>query len=121
MSKIFYIKQNDLWPPLESYLRQGNNESITLTDGTDEVQLTVVHKRRPKNTIIDHKPVDIIDGSLGLVSYTWEVPETTIAGEFLGEFLVLLNGDIPIRVPNEGYFDILISEQLPKGTIVNGS
>ncbi len=115
MGNTFYIKQNDRWPPLDSYLRQGDNTPIALQE-EDIVEITIVHKKRPNETIIDHKSVTVLDGEQGLVRYNWDAGETAVSGDYLGEFLISIGGvsGISLRVPNEGYFNVIISPQLPK-------
>ena len=112
MSNKFYIKQGDLWPSLQAYLKQINNDIISLGQ-TDIVQITIVQKRKPNTPIVNHQNVTIINGPQGLVEYAFKGNETALAGEFIGEFLVKFNGTIPARIPNEGYFDVIITPKLP--------
>jgi len=108
--EIFYIKQGDLWPPLEANLKQADNEPIPL-QLTDKVKFVMTPKNKRSTTIIDGD-VTIVNHTTAHVRYNWQAKDTDIAGQFQGEFYIMLDGTIPIRVPNNGYFDIIIDNKL---------
>ena len=108
--ETFYIKQGDLWPSLEANLKQANNEPIPL-QSTDKVKFVMTPKNKRSTTTIN-ADVTIVDHATAHVRYTWKDKDTDIAGQFQGEFYIMLDGTIPIRVPNNGYFDIIIDNKL---------
>ena len=110
MNETFYIKQGDLWPPLEANLTQATGEYIPLQP-TDVVKFIMTPKN-DRNTIIIDKQVTILDPTTAHVRYQWQIDDTLEAGQYQGEFAILLNGDTPIRVPNNGYFYIVIDHKL---------
>lgn len=110
MFQKFCIKQGDLWPPLEAYLLQADNAAIPLEED-DIVKFIMTPKNDRRNVIIDEE-AEIVDLDTGYVRYTWQPGDTDVADTYQAEFLVMLHGDTPIRVPNNGYFIITIDHKL---------
>lgn len=110
MFQKFCIKQGDLWPPLEAYLLQADSEAIPL-EVDDTVRFIMTPKNDRRNIIID-AAAQIIDLDTGYVKYNWQQGDTDIPDTYQAEFLIMLHGDTPIRVPNNGYFIIIIDHKL---------
>jgi len=110
MNNKFFIKQGDLMPGLQAYLSHRNTGPIELQAG--DIIKFIMTPRNNRQEIIIEKLATIIDEEQGLVQYEWEQGDTDIAGEYQGEFLLLLNGTVPIRFPNNGYFHIVIDHKL---------
>ena len=110
MFEKFCIKQGDLWPPLEANLTQADGTSLELQE-TDIVKFIMTPKNDRTNIIVDAE-ANIMDYETAYVYYTWQDGDTDIADHYQGEFLVLLGGTIPLRVPNNGYFYIIIDHKL---------
>ena len=106
----FYIKQGDLWPPLEANLKQANGEAIPLQQ-SDTVQLILTLKNKRSLAILMEN-VDIVNHETAHVKYEWVDGDTDNAGEYQGEFIVLLDGIRPLKIPNNGYFDVIIDHKL---------
>jgi len=108
--ETFYLKEGDLWPSLEANLKQANNEPIPLQEA-DEITFVMTSKNRRVATKVQ-ATASIINHNTGHVKYDWVAGDTDTAGQYQGEFLVMLNGTTPIRVPNNGYFNIIIDNKL---------
>jgi len=102
LNNTFHIKQGDLWPPLEANLQQADGNYLTL-QAEDIVKFMMTPKNKRSDLIINEE-VTVIDLETAHVKYIWKAGDTINAGEYQAEFVVLLNGDIPIRVPNNDYF-----------------
>jgi hypothetical protein len=107
---IFRIKEGDLWPPLSANLLQANNEPITLQE-EDEIYFIMTPKNDRENVIIN-KAAQIKNYEEGEVEYIWEQGDTDIPDIYQAEFLIKLNKTQPIRVPNNGYFTVIIDNKL---------
>lgn len=108
--ETFYIKQGDLWPPLEANLKQANGEPIPLQE-TDEVNFIMTFKNKRTSVVIEGE-VEVIDYTTAHVKYEWNTGDTDVAGVYQGEFKVMLNGEKLVSIPNNKYFDIIIDNKL---------
>jgi len=106
----FYIKQGDLWPPLVAYLKQANGEPIPLQQG-DIVEIVITPRNKRREETVSNN-VDIIDYDLAHVKYEWQQGDTDIAGQYQAEFIVTFAETQPVKIPNNGYFNIIIDHKL---------
>lgn len=110
----FTIKQNDTRPPWEADIRQDFGEpgeaALDLTTAT-----TVMFKMRP----LDGSTVPKIDAAATIVSplagtvrYTWAAGDTDTPGDYQAEIEITWSDGGVQTVPNVGYFDITIVDDL---------
>ncbi len=106
----FYIKEGDLWPPLEANLKQANGEPIPLQE-TDVIKFVMTPRKNRNITTLD-VDVTVVDYATGHVKYDWVDGDIDVAGQYQGEFVILLDGVKTTKVPNNGYFNIVIDSKL---------
>lgn len=104
---IITIKQGDTYPPLRAYLHMANGTPIRLAGST--VRLIV---KDEKDNIKISKSANIINEDKGYIEYKWAKTDTSIPGEYRGEFEVTLQNGAIVTVPNDGYFIINIVKEL---------
>ncbi len=107
---VFYIKEGDLWPPLEAYLKQADGEAIPLQESDDVILVLSKHKNRKE--VVLQSQVEVVNLLEGHVRYAWNLGDTDTPGDYQGEFIILLDGDTPIKIPNNGYFKVVIDHKL---------
>lgn len=109
----FVIKENDTRPKLVAYLKDNIGEAseaaINLESAT-EVRFYMRFSGDP-TVKVDGLCV-ITDPAAGEVTYTWLPADTADAGEFEGEFEILWADNGIETVPNDGYFDIKIVDDI---------
>lgn len=104
----FRIKTNDSKPIL----------AVTLTDyAGDAVDLTGAgvqfHMKKYGASSLKINSAAIIDSALtGKVSYQWLDGDTDVAGTYYGEMEVTYSDGLVETFPNNGYFTIIINEDL---------
>lgn len=108
----FEIKRHDASPVLRRVLLDGNGVPINLTTATG-----VNFVMAPKSALPDDPPAlkkaaFINDPVAGDVEYRWVVADTTVAGDFNGEFEIVWGDGTPQTVPTHGYIDITINDDL---------
>ena len=91
---IITIKQGDTYPPLRAYLHMANGAPIRLAGST----VKLVTKDEEDNIKIN-KPANIVNESKGCVEYKWAKTDTSIPGEYRGEFEVTLQNGAIVTVP----------------------
>lgn len=105
MNPIYYIKQNDTLPSLVAQLMDSDGE-IDLTGAT------VMLIARSGTRMIT-KPCVINNPLIGLISVHLDESETSHCGHYRAEFeITYIFGGEKLTVPNDGYFDIIITEDL---------
>lgn len=100
------IKKNDTLPWLRAILRQGNNDPIDLTTA-DSVKFLA----KSGDKVIS-KSAAIIDALSGIVEVVWSPADTDTAGQFKCEFEITWDPGYIQTVPNDGYFQMVITEDL---------
>lgn len=109
----FTIKQNDTWPPLTSTLRGDGGVAIDLTEAS---QVRILLKS--ETLTIKTGPVDIIDAPNGKISYEWEgasgedPADTAFPGTYQMEFEITWATGKVQSVPNDGYKELVVIEEL---------
>jgi hypothetical protein len=106
----FKMKQGDTRPNLPFQMFQPDKVTPLSLAAATSVSIAV----RPKNdvTMTFKKACVITDVDLGTGYYDWDVGDTAIAGNFQYEFeIVWNNGDIQ-TVPVDGYFDLVIVDDI---------
>lgn len=105
----FYIKQNDTSPALLA----------TITDADGPVNLTgasvtfyMASAVGSVKTIITSGAATVINAATGQVSYSWDAPDTAIAGIHIAEFEVVFSDASKETFPNDGYISINITPDI---------
>lgn len=104
----FRIKTNDTSPKLAVTLEDANGNGIPLAGATARFHMKAFGAASLK---ID-SPVTITDDVIGVVEYTWVVGDTDTAGTYYGEIEVVYGDQSVETFPNNGYFTIIIREDL---------
>ena len=104
MSTVYYIKRNDTLPALDAQLTDANGV-IDLTWTT--VRLIA---RSGVREII--KPCEITVAAQGRVTVRFDPSDTTHTGHYHAEFEITILGSEKLTVHNDGYFSIIITEDL---------
>jgi hypothetical protein len=104
----FIMKKNDTLPWLRATLRQGNAEPIDLTEA-DIVKF--IAKSQGVTKLIT-KTALIVDAVSGLVEVRFAASDTDVAGTFDCEFEITWEPGYLQTVPNDGYFNIVIVQDL---------
>ena len=104
----FRIKTNDTSPKLAVTLEDANGNGIGLAGATARFHMKAFGATSLK---ID-SPVTVTDSVKGIVESSWVVGDTATAGTYYGEIEVVY-GDATVETfPNNGYFTIIIREDL---------
>ena len=104
----FRIKTNDTGPVLSVTLTDANGNGIGLAGASARFHMKAFGATSLK---ID-APATIKDDVNGVVQYDWVAGDTDTAGTYYGEIEVLY-GDATVETfPNNGYFTIIIKEDL---------
>jgi hypothetical protein len=110
MSYDFCLKEGDLYPPLQAYLKQADNTTLVLSE-EDTVKF-IMTPLNDRSTVIIDVDANINSYAEGLVTYTWQEGDTDNPGLYQGEFVVMLDGTTRMTVPNNDYFIIKIDHKL---------
>jgi len=104
----FRIKTNDTGPVLSVTLTDANGNGIGLAGASARFHM----KAFGATSLKVDAPATIIDGVNGVVKYDWVAGDTDTAGTYYGEIEVTY-GDATVETfPNNGYFTIIIKEDL---------
>ncbi len=104
----FRIKTNDTSPRLAVTLEDANGNPIGLAGCTARFHM----KAFGADSLKIDSPTSIINAEIGLVEYPWVVGDTDTAGTYYGEIEVVYGDDTVETFPNNGYFTIIIREDL---------
>lgn len=104
----FDIKQNDTLPLLIANLKNSDGTAINLTSTTVLFKLININN----DALIINTAATITSASLGTVEYTWTANDTSVVGEFKGEFEITFSGGEVQSVPTKGYINIRIHNDL---------
>lgn len=107
MATSITFKQGDTHPPLDGTLSDQDGP-INLTGAAVEVVL------RTKGTVPTNRGGDceITDAILGKVRYLIVTADTLSAQTFDGEFKITWSNGKVTRVPNSGYFSVVVEPNL---------
>jgi len=106
----FYIKVGNTGPDLQVALLDEDGDSVNITNYS-----TIKFSMRAKRTgtvIIDAVAASEVSVNPGIIKYEWQAADTVTAGEYEGEFEVVMASGQIINFPNKGYISILISESI---------
>jgi hypothetical protein len=105
----FFIKRNDDQPTLDVALRDDKNRPVDVTGAS-----VVFHMRNTADdtTKISGASVTVLAASKGEVRYPWTTTNTNTAGNFEAEFQVTFSDGGVQTFPNDGYIDVIITEDV---------
>ena len=105
----FYIKQNDSRPELDVYLRDDKDRSINITGATVKFNM----RAASDNTIkINNGSVTTVSSTAGRVKYSFTTTNTDTSGNFDGEFEVTFVGGQVESFPNDGYIQVISTDDV---------
>lgn len=106
----FYLKVGNTGPDLQVELLDDDGNAIDIT-GYSSIKFSM-RAKRTGTVIIDSTAATEISTNPGIIKYEWQAADTVTAGEYEGEFeVVLVLGQI-VCFPNRGYIKILIAESI---------
>ena len=105
----FFIKRNDDQPTLDVALRDDKNRPVDVTGAS-----VVFHMRNTADdtTKISGASVTVLAASKGEGRYSWTTTNTNTAGNFEAEFQVTFSDGGVQTFPNDGYIDVIITEDV---------
>ena len=105
----FFIKRNDDQPTLDVALRDDKNRPVDVTGAS-----VVFHMRNTADdtTKISGASVTVLAASKGEVRYSWTTTNTNTDGNFEAEFQVTFSDGGVQTFPNDGYIDVIITEDV---------
>lgn len=104
----FRIKTNDTAPVLVATLTNAAGQKINLESATVRFHM----KKYGASSLKVDAVASIVDATEGKVQYEWQGADTDVAGTFYGEFEVTYSDSKIETFPNNGYFTIIIHEDL---------
>ena len=105
------MKQNDTWPIVVVTLANRVGGIKVPMDLTDAESVTF-QARSSDEAVRITGPCVVEDASEGQVSYAWEDGDTSIAGHYYVEFEIDWGLGRIETVPNDGYVDLNLLEEL---------
>lgn len=116
-SESFVIKQGDSLPFLRRRLANEDGSAIDLSEA---FQVLFLMRRfdaeqpsiEEQAIIIDPPPDPSPASTDPNVEYQWAIGDTETIGSYLAEFLVDFGGGITLHVPNGGYFQVKVIQNL---------
>ncbi len=110
MASTFILKKHDTLPWLRAtLLTEGNAIDLTTADSVKFLAKQADEKNNPK--LMD-KPAAITDAAAGSVQVVWGPADTDTAGTFNCEFEITWDPGYIQTIPNDGYFILVIHEDL---------
>lgn len=104
------MKQDDTGPALGiKVTKESDNTPLDLTGATATFSMRQEGETTSK---VDNASATVTGTTTGLVEYAWDAADTDTAGTFRGEFTITLNGGEIITVPNDGWIEIEILENV---------
>ena len=106
----FYLKVGNTGPDLQVKLLDDDGDAIDIT-GYSSIKFSMRTKRTGIVVIDDVAAVEVSTNP-GIIKYEWKVADIVTAGEYEGEFEVVLSLGQIVCFPNRGYIKILIAESI---------
>lgn len=109
----FLIKRNDTGPALEVQLLDAKRSPIQLVNAS-----VVFNMRTEEGTVlVSRAPATVVNGSTGIVRFSWRPGDTSVAGEHEGEFEVtFFDGTVETfpksRAENSNFISVVITEDV---------
>ena len=107
----FVIKQGDTSPALEATLTDGAGDPFDITGATVTFHMTAVGNEGTNQPVVD-ADATVVDAGAGVVQYDWAPGDTADSGVYSAEFEVTYNSGVTETFPNDGYFEVVITEEV---------
>ena len=104
----FKIKTNDTSPKMTVDLADGSGAAVSLLGSTARFHM----KKYGATSLKIDADADITNAAGGRVEYSWAVGDTDTAGTYYGEIEVTYGDGTVETFPNNGYFTVIIQEDL---------
>lgn len=105
----FYLRQNDTLPSITATLKDGSGAIVDLTTAT----ACKFHMRKVGSSVATtNAPAVIVTANAGAVRYDWLPADTLLTGTFYAEWEVTFGDGTIVTFPNDGYTEVLITEEL---------
>lgn len=105
----FRIKTNDTSPKLAVTLEDANGNAIDII-GNNGVRFHM--KAFGATSLKVDAPMTVRDAEIGAVQYPWVASDTDTAGTYYGEVEVTYADNTVETFPNNGYFTVIVKEDL---------
>lgn len=103
----FTIKQSDTSPAIRATLKDASGNAINLNGAS--VQF---HMKSLSGQVVIDEPMTIVTAASGIVSYAWQVGDTSTSGTYYAEFEVTYSDLTVETFPNTGNLAIVITPEL---------
>lgn len=103
----FYIKQNDTSPSILAELKDANNDAVNITSATAKIFIKSIDGILKVN-----EDMQIINPTLGVVRYDWQVGDTDTVGTYSVEFQVTYTDNSVETFPNTGSVALVVTKEL---------
>jgi len=104
----FRIKTNDTSPKLGLTLTSSSGSAVSLSGASVRFHM----KKYGASTLKVDSAATITNASSGVIEYAWQSEDTDTAGSYYGEVEVTYGDGTVETFPNNGYFTIIIQEDL---------
>jgi len=104
----FRIKTNDTSPKLAVTLQDANSVPVNISGATVRFHM----KAFGATSLKTDAPMTITNATGGIVQYSWVAADTNLAGTYYGEVEVTYPDSTIETFPNNGYFTIIVKEDL---------
>lgn len=104
----FRIKTNDTKPLLIVTLKDHAGAKVDISGATARFHM----KKYGASSLKVDALASVTNGSEGQVSYSWSASDTDTAGTYYGEIEITYSDSKVETFPNNGYFTIIINEDL---------
>lgn len=105
----FVIKAGDTSPAVEATLTDGNGDPHDITGADVQFHMTPLGDEGTAQPTVD-AAATVTDAGGGIVRYDWADGDTADPGIYSAEFEVTYNSGVTETFPNDGYFEIAITE-----------
>lgn len=111
--KPFIIKRNDTFPSLSINIKtRGEFNQIIPYNLSAVTACTFSMSDSSGRLIVSSASATILVASAGTIQYTWTTDDTDTSGKFNGEFELLFSGGNIMSIPNLGYINIEIIDDI---------
>lgn len=108
---IHYITQGDRLPALVATLIGGDGVAANLSPANTTVTFSM-RKQDTQVVVLNKVPCALTTPAAGVVTYSWAVGDTAVAGIYEGEFEIVWPDTKAQTVPNDSKFLIAITAQI---------